>query len=487
MTQPTPPSVIGPLLFLDHASEGRVHLAALFIAQDPAEIAPITIGDQSYAAQKIAQFQSHSVWRIRFAQPDDQGFCYDWNGQSYDVACSFAQDLRCAYVSCNGEEHGDLLRAPLERNAMWARMRTQHGQQPFALLLHGGDQVYADEVTLGHPLSEEWPDHIPKDPTREDLHSLRDHLREGFLTRYQNLYAAPDLAWLAARVPSLMQWDDHDICDGWGSLRRSRTYSPVGQLLFEVAREACLLFQHGCVDGDLPAKFADPEGDHLGWDIRLPDLHIIAPDLRGQRTRRDLMGETGWAFSQKALMAEHGSQVFLMSSVPLLGPRLSLFEMLMVLIPRMQKYEDDLRDQWQSRAHRASWIRMLTLVKEASTQRNITAVSGEIHLATRAEMRISPTRAFHQLVASGVTHRPPPRAWARLLGAVATWGEAPLKGHPIRIKPLPRQRRRYTAQRNTLTLTRTDGTWSAAWELERSGTTPLLDLASPTSSFGRRV
>lgn len=98
-------------------------------------------------------------------------------------------------------------------------------------------------------------------------------------------------------------------------------------------------------------------------------------------------------------------QTFLLSSVSLLGP-------LMVAVPKMQKYEDDLRDQWQSRAHRAEWQRMLRLVRDMALRdgHNLTAVSGEIHPATRATMDLGQGLLLHQLVASGMAHRTPPEA-----------------------------------------------------------------------------
>ncbi len=153
-----------------------------------------------------------------FALPADRASTYDWDGQRFEVASDLTGDLRLAYVSCNGEEVGDMDREGSERNAMWARLRDDHRRAPFALLLHGGDQVYADEVTEGHPLSDDWPDRVPDSPSPQALDGLRAHLRQRFFDRYAALYGAPELAWLAARVPSLMQWDDHDICDGWGSL-----------------------------------------------------------------------------------------------------------------------------------------------------------------------------------------------------------------------------------------------------------------------------
>ncbi|SET30247.1 alkaline phosphatase D family protein [Paracoccus homiensis] len=469
---------IGPVLLLDDVSDGMLHLAALFIV--PKGITPpaIHLPGGQVAPQAIAEYGTATVWRARFDLPAHAGASYHWNGTDYPVAGDMAGDLRLAYVSCNGEEIGDMDREGSERNAMWARLRTEHRDRPFALLLHGGDQVYADEVTHGHTLSRDWPDEVPDDPAPEALADLRAHLRDRFLERYAALYAAPEPAWVMARVPSLMQWDDHDICDGWGSLRASRTHSQVGQAVFAAARQAFLLFQHGCTDNDLPRRFADPQGSHLGWRLHLPDLSIIAPDLRSERSRRNIMGQGGWDMMQAEADRDAPGHRMLMSSVPLLGPRMSLLEAVMVAIPRMQKYEDDLRDQWQSRAHRREWRRMLRLVRDMIRKKgqSVTALSGEIHLATRAVMDLGPDGQLHQLVASGIAHRAPPRGWARFLGALSFLGEDPLPENPIRIRALPGQAHRYTAERNYLTLDRRDGRWSAEWELEDSGRTPPLAL-----------
>lgn len=471
-------STIGPILFLDDIVGDDLCLSALFIAEGLDAPPPIKIATGSVPLVQLAAFDHATVWRARFAVPANRSSEYTWGGTTYDIAGDFTGDLRLAYVSCNGEEVGDMDRAGSERNAMWARLQNEHRRKPFALLLHGGDQVYADEVTQGHDLSHDWPKHIPDDPSRAALADLRHHLRERFLERYAALYAAPQLAWLAARVPSLMQWDDHDICDGWGSLPRSRTYSPVGQTLFSVASETFLLFQQATTEGDLPGRFADPGGLHLGWAIHGPGLRIIAPDLRGERTRRRIMGPGGWVMMEAEATRDTTGHTFLMSSVPLLGPRLSILESLMVVIPRMQKYEDDLRDQWQSRAHRDEWRRMLCLVRDLARLdgHDITSISGEIHLASRAVMDLGDGLHLNQLVASGIAHRPPPKGWARVLGALASLGEDPLPEHPIRIARIPGQRLRYVAERNYLLLERAAGHWRARWDLENSGMTAPVEL-----------
>lgn len=473
-----PSDILGPTLILDHADTTHMHLAAICVAPTGTQIAPLLGPSGSCAFAQIAQVDGQAVFRARFSVPLDHPARYSIGGAPYDITAAGHGDMRIGFASCNGEEIGDLEREGSERNAMWARLCAEHRSRPFALLIHGGDQIYADEATRDHPVSAGWPDDLPRDPARADLDDLRAHLRRRFFERYVGHMRCPELAWLSARIPSLSQWDDHDICDGWGSLRRSRTYSALGQLIFDVAREMALLFQHGTVDGDLPDRFHDRDGQHLGWIVDLPGLRVLGPDLRSERTRRQIMGPGGWAMMEDVATRPAPARTILVSSVPLLGPRLSYLEAIMVAVPGMSKYEDDLRDQWQSRAHRNEWRRMLFLLSRMAEVRNtdITSISGEIHLATRAEMSLRGGHVLHQLVASGVAHRPPPQGWARFLGLLSRLGENPLPHRPVRIRALPGQPRPYVAERNTLCLERVGDSWSATWDLEHAGRTPPLPL-----------
>ncbi|WP_147107275.1 alkaline phosphatase D family protein [Tateyamaria sp. syn59] len=473
-------ALLGPILFLDDAHDGQLHLSALVFVRGTDTPEPLVCVDGHYPFTEIAADADGRVLRARFDGPVSEPITYEALGQSHTIRTGYDGDLNIAFASCNGEENGDLDRDPDERNAMWARLRDDHRANPFHLILHGGDQIYADEVTLGHPLSEDWPDSVPKDPERAHLRDLRAHLRRGFFERYIAFFeSCPAFMELAASVPALCQWDDHDICDGWGSLPRSRTYSPVGQTLYEVAREVTLIFQHGCTLDDMPGRFYDKTGLSLGWWVDLPDLRIVAPDLRGERTRRQVMGDVGWSMMDAFAALPPTAHILFVSSVPLLGPRLSVLEAAMVVTPKMQEYEDDLRDQWQSRAHRKEWRRMLQLLTDIATDTGarITAVSGEIHLAARATMPLGDHCTLHQLIASGVAHRPPPLAWAKVLGSLAALGEDPLEGAPITIRRLPGQAGRYVAERNTLVISRTGTDWHAVWDLEVSGKTEPLALA----------
>lgn len=466
----------GPLLILRGLADERLQLRALVARPEATAGAGLSAGGAEAAPKVLLRLGGLQVLAYDFSLPLRGDAAYRFEGEAYPVNAALAGDLRIAYVSCNGQESGDRRRSLEERNVLWRRLARQHEAAPFHLLLQGGDQIYADEVASLHTLARHHPVAAWAYREKADVPALHEAMRQELFRRYLELYRQPKMAWLVARAPTLAIWDDHDICDGWGSLPPERMDSPLGRAVFQVARELYLLFQQGCVAPDYPPAFPDRSGASLGWHLRLPDLDLIAPDLRSERRRDRVMGDAGWQMLESALAAAEG-RVLLLSSVPVLGPRLSLIERAMSLTVRLEKYEDDLRDQWQSRAHREEWRRLLRLLiathgREATP---VTVLSGEIHLATRGTLA-TPRGPLHQLVASGISHPAPPKAYAGALSLLARLGESPLPDHPIRLHPLPGRRAIYTAQRNYLVLERRGGHWQACWELEEDGTTAPVAL-----------
>jgi len=469
-----PPSaapLFGPLLTSFGQAPGPEggHALAAVIGMAPGVAPPaLQAAGQIPRPQRIDRLPGADVWRWLFTLPPEPTAGYLFGGRRIPVQAALAGDLRVGFVSCNGKEAGDLDRP--DRDALWDRLAADHARAPLSLLLHGGDQIYADAGLQAHPALAAWAaaparrrGRIPADPEAEAA------LTAFFLARWLRNVTAPAPARLMAQVPGLAMWDDHDIFDGYGSHPLPVQQGPMGRMVYRVARRFYRLFQAG---GAVP-----PAGVPLGFARRYPGLTILAPDLRSERRPDRVMGPAGWAQLERALAATPaGDRVLMISTVPALGPRLSLLEGLHRLVPGAQKYEDDLRDQWQSRAHRAEWRRLLTVLGDHTERTGpVTLLSGEIHLATRGEMRLG-DRVLHQLIASGISHPPPPRGFARALGALSALGEAPLPHRPITLHPLPGQRRVYAAQRNYLLLFRRGGAWSAAWELESQGRTPPLAL-----------
>ncbi|RVV97142.1 alkaline phosphatase family protein [Mesobaculum littorinae] len=455
---------------------GQLRIAAL-VGRPSGDAPPEVESDGTTVAPvRLAEGAGFAIYRYDLSLPATEDAWYRVGDERHRLNLAIGGDARIAFVSCNGQEEGDLGRDFEERNRMWRRLADEHDDAPFQLLLEGGDQIYADEVTKAHPLSENWPEDYP-DLDDAQATKVRDALREAFFVRYATLYAAGDFSRLAARVPALPIWDDHDICDGWGSLPEPALDSRLGRTLFDVARETYLLFQFALRPEEAGEVFPDATGTSLSWSVALPGVTILGPDLRSERRLDRVMGDTGWRVFRDMVRKIETERVILVSSVPLLGPRLSLLERTMRFTGWMKDYEDDLRDQWQSYAHRAEWQDMLREMVGLIEGRGIdvTVISGEIHLATRGEMTTA-RGPMHQLVASGISHPAPTEAYPLALGSLARLGEAPLKGHKIRLKPLPGKRSIYTAERNFLVLTRREGAWSAEWELEESGRTAPLPL-----------
>jgi hypothetical protein len=59
---------------------------------------------------------------------------------------------------------------------------------------------------------------------------------------------------------------------------------------------------------------------------------------------------------------------------------------------------------------------------------------------------------------------------------LARFGDSPLPGHPIQMRPIPGQTHRYVAERNYLLLRQSDGNWQAQWALEDSGPSAWMPL-----------
>ncbi len=468
---------VGPILYLQGVADGRMLLSVLIVPVCDA-LPALCTADGPVAAATVLECDGRRVLRYQFSLPLRRDAWYEVDGARHAVNAAFDGDLRIAFVSCNGQESGDRRRAREERNALWHRLARQHAGAPFQLLLQGGDQIYADEILDAHPLTRAWADGRGKGVmTAGEAAAVADALRRAFFRLYLSVLGQPETSWLMARIPSLAMWDDHDICDGWGSLPRARLDSPVGRSLLAAAREHFLLFQLGAAPGRLSDICLDVAGTSLTWQVRLPLLSLIAPDLRSERRPDGVMGEAGWRVLDEALAAVERGRVLLLSSVPALGPRLSWVEAVLHLTPMMQKYEDDLRDQWQSRAHRTEWRRFLERLAQLHGRPDtaVTVLSGEIHLATRAVFDVPPS-PMHQLVASGIAHPAPSAAYALALGALARFGSSPVPGHAIRLHPLPGRRLTYVAQRNYLILERRHGEWRAVWELEKDGPTPALAI-----------
>lgn len=470
----------GPILYYRGMDGAAVRLAITVMLPEGEAPPPLRIEDAATAGPVcLAARCRRRLWRYKATVTAGRAVRYAVGSRAgrIDVA-PIGEPLRLAYTSCNGWE--DEARDPqpeVRRNALWRCLAVEHAVRPFHLLLQGGDQLYADDVWAAVPELAAWArlgwSRRLAAPFPDDL---AEAVGDYYFDRYCRLWSQPAIAQVLAAVPSLMMWDDHDIFDGWGSHDPELQACPVYQGVFAAAREQFALFQLGARPDALPDGYGDRGGGHFGWAGRIGGVGVVVPDLRSERTDRRVMGEGGWRFVETALAGLTAcSHVLVMSSVPFANVNLSPVERVMVLLPGAQLYQDDLRDQWMSYAHREEWCRLADRLFAVSQRLGVpvTVVSGEIHFGGLGRIDRGPLRIV-QLTSSGIAHPPPSTAYAWLLDRLGRPRQRRRDGTAMQVLPLPGLGRRFLAARNWLALDiARDGNLVARWHHDGAWPTPL--------------
>ncbi len=453
--------LVGPVLHFRGQKEGCWHLAVLVVlgAGDPAP-PPLIVAGMGTEASLIATRGDWAFWRYDLALklgPEPSSCRYSIGKEAWTLALpALTGRRRIAYTACNGTEEEDKDKGVRsERNVLWRQLVEKHEQSPFHLLLQGGDQLYADTVWEDIPALSAWQklgwragNEAPFTPAMAE--SAFTYYRE----RYRWVWTQPGIAAALASIPSVMMWDDHDVFDGWGSWPPARQNSPVFRGVAAAARDAFALFQLAAQPDDLPEGFADRQGAHFGCAWDLGSIGLLVPDLRSERRVDQVMGEAGWeAIGRNLEMCAGCRHLLVMSSVPLVNTDLSAIERVVVAIPGHQSLQDDLRDQWQSFAHREEWRRMLTCLADFADRSGarVTSLSGEIHLGALGLVERGTTQ-FHELTSSGVVNPPPSAA---VVLAYDLLGRRKVRLTPdltARLLAIPGHGKRYLRERNWLSL-----------------------------------
>ena len=137
---------------------------------------------------------------------------------------------RVALLSCNGIYE---IKDQARRFDMWQRLRHQVEEGQVDLVVHAGDQVYADEVVKRYSKAAR----RTKDP-QALLATVTQEYRRLYV---EHFWTVPDVAAILTSCPNIMTWDDHDIDEGWGS--NPTDGQPWRQLFFRAARQAFSEFQ----------------------------------------------------------------------------------------------------------------------------------------------------------------------------------------------------------------------------------------------------
>lgn len=313
------------------------------------------------------------------------------------------QPLRIGLVSCNGlhmvSEHA-------RRHAMWKRLGQVISAGEVDLLLHVGDQIYADHIR------EAWQRADLDDALTPENEEAMQRLRESFRILYCDTWQRPEVAAVLGSVPSMMMWDDHDIFDGWGS---HDEVTPADRAFFEAARTAFEEFQVRLN----PPSFQGSYG--FGWVSN--GLGVLVLDARSHRSWRDqtVIGRRQWEEVDGWLEAQVGAglkRLYVVAGVPPLHAKVAAASRLLETLGATS-FLGDLRDSWMAPNNTEELRKLLNRLfefRKRSVGTEVTFLSGDVHVGTTARLRSrvpfhkrtdSDQPEITQVVSSGIGAEPP--------------------------------------------------------------------------------
>ena len=485
----------GPFLKFCEGSSTEWTVSVLFVTdQDTAPDFAATIGTKKLTttAKNIYEFQTSFFWTFRLKisrTTKQQVVSYQLDEQGKTFAFSFfvpAKDTipAMAYGSCAGFHSArDAQQYGSRKNERWQNMLQRQQilagevpgdkdpeEQPFHLLLMGGDQVYADAIWSDRREASSIVNWFENgQSTKAKFSSLMENQTERFYLRlYQERWTQSGPAEAYASIPSIMMWDDHDIFDGWGSYEPALQNCAVHQGIFAMAAKYFRLFQHHSAEiADMPGLLQTPAtaDGNMGVGFSLGSMAIVAPDLRSSRTSTQVLGRTNMDALINWIDGLNGqlkpkSHLVVMLSLPLMYPAFSWIESALGLLPGAQDLEDDVRDHWTSRPHREERLRLIhRLLNFARAAKcRVTILSGDVHVAAVSTITANPETSqsnldvINQLISSALVNGPPPATAMFFLNHVAGHKEEIDRDIEGEMKTFPNTSTNFIAKRNWLSL-----------------------------------
>ncbi|MDR2155264.1 MAG: alkaline phosphatase family protein [Burkholderiaceae bacterium] len=463
--------ILGPVLGFRGVSACGWRVSILIVTDGAAPrievVAPAEIAVT--APRKISKSGNRTAWRsdVTIAQKPDAEteVCYRIGARQTHAFTVPGSNMmpRMAYGSCNGFSEPKAMKSVDENNRLWGVLFNKHAEQPYHLMLHGGDQVYADSLWAVVPAMRDWAELPFKEGNKAKFTpQMKAAVDKFYFDLYCTRWSQPKVAEVLASIPSVMMWDDHDITDGWGSYNTERQHSEVFQGLFESARRHFAAFQlHGSAQDEESSVFFKPDKGFSFGHV-FGKLGLVVLDMRSERSQTQVLGKESWN-SVFNWIDQHKEldHLFVMSSIPVVHPSLGLLESLLKLVPGQQELEDDFKDHWSSRSHLAERLRLVhrLLNFSAAEKTRVTILSGDVHVAAlgiiESQRNVAATcnsQVINQLTSSGIVHPPPSALTAFALDRLFDNKEDIDRGITLVMEKFPGTQKRFLAERNWLSL-----------------------------------
>ncbi|ERS98433.1 PRO40 protein [Sporothrix schenckii 1099-18] len=208
----------------------------------------------------------------------------------------------------------------------------------FHVQLGLGDQIYADRLWREVPLLQQWLA-ISGRENRKNVQWTARHEEDtthAYFHYYTSHFDQPFLREAFAQIPHVLQVNDHDIFDGFGSYPAYMQQTAIFKNIGRIAIEMYLLFQHHTTIEILRNVHTDQDLFTItgaGWHFVKylgPAMVVVGPDCRSERTQtRVLAGPTYQGlFPKVALLPPSVQHCIWMVSVPVVYPRMETVETL---------------------------------------------------------------------------------------------------------------------------------------------------------------
>ncbi|KAG9237097.1 hypothetical protein BJ875DRAFT_481621 [Amylocarpus encephaloides] len=208
----------------------------------------------------------------------------------------------------------------------------------FHVQLGLGDQIYGDRLWKEIPLLKQWLSMSGKDNRKSAAWTARheEDVSHSYFHYYTSHFDQPYLREAFAQIPHILQIDDHDIFDGFGSYPEYMQSSNMFKNIGRIGIEMYLLFQHHTtleilrnVSSDVDLFTITGTGWHFVKYLG-PAVVVVGPDCRSERNQRQVLAGPTYQgiFPKVATLPPSVQHCIWMVSVPLIYPRLDTVESL---------------------------------------------------------------------------------------------------------------------------------------------------------------
>ncbi|KXX78075.1 hypothetical protein MMYC01_205530 [Madurella mycetomatis] len=208
----------------------------------------------------------------------------------------------------------------------------------FHVQLGLGAQIYGDRLWREVPLLKQWLAMQGRENRKNAPWTARhqEDVSHAYFHYYTSHFDQPFMREAFAQIPHVLQIDDHDIFDGFGSYPDYMQSSAVFKGIGRIAIEMYLLFQHHTtveilrnVSSDMDLFTITGSGWHFVKFLG-PAVVVVGPDCRSERTQNRVMAGPTYQgiFPKVATLPPSVQHCIWMISVPVVYPRLETVETL---------------------------------------------------------------------------------------------------------------------------------------------------------------